>query len=91
MRKNILSKIFDFIKKHPTLILIIFVILGILFFLAFQNQIRNIQTDYINLLPLNYIEIMVKNRFLLVLYHSPFYPYYLRIPIIVRGEYSALK
>jgi|GEM_PF-6685450 len=49
MRKKILSMLFDFIKRFPLLIIIISIILGSLFFLAFK--FIHLQSDYIDLLP----------------------------------------
>lgn len=49
MRKKILSYIFDYITKHPVLIIMISLLLGIVFFLALK--VLPLQADYIYLLP----------------------------------------
>lgn len=49
MRKKILSYIFEFITRHPVLVILISVLLGGIFFLALK--VLPLQADYINLLP----------------------------------------
>ena len=51
MRKKILLNIYNYIKKHPLLIIIISLFFGVLFFLAFRYI--PLEADYINLLPQN--------------------------------------
>lgn len=49
MRRKVLSILYDFVTKHPFLIVILSLFLGILFFLAFRFV--PLDADYINLLP----------------------------------------
>ena len=51
MRKKIFAIIFNFTKKYPIFIISIFIILGILFLLAFKSI--PLKSDYIDLLPQN--------------------------------------
>lgn len=49
MRQKIISALYQFIKKYPVLVIILSVIMGVLFFLAFR--FIELKSDYIDLLP----------------------------------------